>query len=403
MSVAARTIEAAAEAPDAARAIRVLHVVHAFQTGGAERVVLDLTRAGGVAIVNHVCSLCPPNDLAAELDLRRTPFTCLEKRSGNDLRLVRALARLIDASDIDVVHAQGWGTFLEALIAAKWYARRRPAFVFAFHGKSMAEVTHDVPWRRRIAQRIAHRFTDACIAPANHMADDYARTIGISRNDVQVIHNGVDVNRFRGADRSAARAALGLDAADFVIGFVGRLDDVKDIPGLVRILAPVREAIGAASPRVRLLVVGDGEARSAAERLAADVGVSADVVFAGRRGDVPRCLAAMDVYLQPSFYEGHSIAILEAMASGLPVVSTCVGGTPEIVVHGETGYLHAPADYAALAGAVLELYRQPDARAAMGRAGRERVIKYFSVATMVERYEDLYRRILRIEPQRCAG
>lgn len=390
-------------APDAARTIRVLHVVHAFQTGGAERVVLDLTRAGSAAIANQVCSLCPPNDLATKLDAQTTPFTCLEKRSGNDPRVVRALARLIDASAIDVVHAQTWGTYLEALIAAKWYARRRPAFVFAFHGKSMADITRDVPWRRRISQRIAHRFTDACVAPANHMAEDYARTIGISRNDVQVIHNGVDISRFGSADPSAARAALGLDAADFVIGFVGRLDGVKDIPGLVRILAQVRAGAGAKSQRIRLLVVGDGDGRSVAERVAVDMGVSADAVFAGLRDDVPLCLAAMDVYLQPSFYEGHSIAILEAMASGLPVVSTRVGGTPEIVVHGETGYLHAPADYAGLAGAVLDLYRRPAARAAMGRAGRERVIQRFSVATMVERYEDLYRRLLRNEPLRCAG
>ena len=100
--------------------IRVLHVVHAFQTGGAERVVLDLTLFSNPTIVNYVCSLSEPHDLVSQLDLATTEFVSLKKRPGNDLRIVCDLARLIDEKRVDVVHAQGWGTLVEALISAKW-------------------------------------------------------------------------------------------------------------------------------------------------------------------------------------------------------------------------------------------------------------------------------------------
>lgn len=382
--------------------IRILHLVHAFQTGGAERVILDLTRHNSPGIANYVCSLCEPHDLVSQLD-SATGFECLKKRPGNDLRIARDIARIIDREHIDVVHAQGWGTFIEGLIAANWYARRRPAFIHAFHGKSLADVTHRIPTRRLIAQRIAHLFTEACIAPADHMADDYAQTIGIRREKIEVIYNGVDLERFGHFDQSDARNALGLAESDFVVGFVGRLDPVKDIQGIVRIFARVRETLRHDSRRVLLLIVGDGTELAGAELLASDLGVRDRVVFAGLRSDVPRCLAAMDVYLQPSYYEGHSIAMLEAMAAGLPIVSTLVGGTSELVCDGRTGFLHSSGAYDPIATSIVDLYRQPDLRSAMGGAGRERVATHFSVAKMAEQYEDLYRRILRTSERSCVG
>src|SRR5262245_15693352 len=115
--------------------VKVLHVVHSFQTGGAERVVLNLIRFGSAGIDNVVCSLSSPNDLAVALDPDRARFLCLEKRAGNDVAIVPRLARLIDQERIDIVHTQGWGTYLESLLAAKLVSRRRPRLVFAFHGK----------------------------------------------------------------------------------------------------------------------------------------------------------------------------------------------------------------------------------------------------------------------------
>jgi glycosyltransferase involved in cell wall biosynthesis len=317
--------------------------------------------------------------------------------------LVTALSHLIDEREFDLVHSQGWGTYLEGLIAAKVFSKRRPAFIFTFHGKSLEEARRGSPFRRRIAQRFAHSITDACVAPASHMANEYARSIGIRRDRVRVIYNGVDTARFAGPRDAHARADLGLKDDDFVVGFVGRLDPVKDIRGIVVAFSLFQNALAAQRRKARLLMLGDGEERESALRAVAEHGLEDDVVLAGMRSDVPRCMSSMDVYFQPSHYEGHSLTILEAMATGLPVVSTAVGGTPEVVTHGRSGFLHRPGDYRAMAACLLHLYSESGLRYSLGEAGREDVVRRFSVATMVENYERLYRELLGIAERRCVG
>lgn len=383
--------------------IKVLHLVHAFQTGGAERVVLDLVRHGSPAVSNFVCSFQEPCDLSRQLGRKEAGFRCLNKGEGNDLRTIAALARLIDEESIDVVHAQGWGTFIEGLIASKLRTIRGPAFIYAFHGKTMDDVAYGVPLRRRLAQRIAHLWTDACIAPANHMADEYSRTVGVRRSRIELIHNGIDMSRFGRELHGNARASLGLTPDDFVVGFVGRLDPVKNIQGILEIFIHIRACLGGDKARARLILVGEGSARKDAERTVASRGLQECVVFAGLRADVAKCMAALDVYLQPSFYEGLSITILEAMATGIPVVSTAVGGTPEIISHGVNGLLYRPDEPGKMAEAIVNLYRDPFFCADLGRRGREHVRGLFSVTKMVEKYENLYRRVLDFEGVPCAA
>jgi sugar transferase (PEP-CTERM/EpsH1 system associated) len=380
-----------------------MHLVHAFQTGGAERVVLNLVRHAGAGVENFVCSLTEPNDLAAQLPATASAFHCMHKKSGNDPSVVAALARLIDRWGVDLVHAQSWGTYLEGLVAAKVLSRRRPAFVFAFHGKSLEEARNGMPLRRRAAQRVAHWITDACVAPAQHMAEDYARSVGIRPDRIRVIYNGIDTQSFRPSRDDAVRAELGFADHDFVVGFVGRLDPVKDIRGILTVFARFRQELATRGSAARLLIVGDGEEREPAHRAVIDLGLEGCVVFAGLRSDISRCLAALDVYLQPSHYEGHSLTLLEAMASGLPVVSTAVGGTPEVVRPGHSGYLHSPGDYASMVQSLLELYRDPALRRSLGEAGREDVRLRFSVETMVGSYERLYRELLGVSERQCAA
>jgi len=387
-----------------ARLIKVLHVVHAFQTGGAERVVLDLVRRGSPDVANFVCSLTVPNDLAAQLHRHGAPFQCLHKRRGNDPAVVPRLARIIRGSGIDVVHCQGWGTYLEGLVAAKLLAGSHPALIFAFHGKSIAEARCGIPLRQRLAQRAACCFTDACVAPAQSMAADYARSIGVRRERIRVIYNGVDTARFTGLSGGAAlRESLGIGAGEFVVGFVGRLDPVKDVRGLVTTFSMFLRTQERSGGAARLLVVGDGQEMPLARRAAAELGTESRVVFAGRRDDIDRCMGAMDVYLQPSLYEGHSLTLLEAMASRLPVVSTAVGGTAEAVASGRNGYLHRPGDYAAMAASLATLHHSPALRLLFGASGRRTVEERFSVAAMVAGYERLYRELRQHPERRCAA
>ena len=383
--------------------MRLLHLVHAFQTGGAEQVVLNLIEHGSADIENFVCSFTQPNELAGRLSGSATQFRCLNKRPGNDPAVVPRLARIISELGIDLVHAQGWGTYLEGLLAAKLFAKRRAAFVFAFHGKTLEEARRGMPLRRRLAQRAARWLTDAYVAPAAHMAEEYARGVGIQPGCVHVIPNGIDTSRFRFGRDDALRNTLGLHAESFVVGFVGRLDPVKNVRGMLQAFAMFLRELAQDAPGAQLLIVGDGEERLAAQQAASALGLRDKVIFAGARQDVPGCMAAMDVYLQPSFYEGHSLTLLEAAASGLPVVSTAVGGTPEIVEDGRTGYLHPPDAYAAMASSLRWLQRNPQLRRTMGELGREKVVRRFSVETMVRGYEQLYRVLLGVPEQRCVA
>src|SRR5262249_4177146 len=201
---------------------------------------------------------------------------------------------------------------------------------------------------------------------------------------VRVIYNGIDTAAFANGchDREAVRRDLGLGADDFVILLVARLDYLKDHATAVRTL----ERVARSRPDARLVLVGEGPERPKIEDQVRRLGVAAGVRFLGLRQDVARLLRATDLFLLTSVSEGIPLTVLEAMAAGLPVVATRVGGLAEVVVDGETGLLAPPGDDAALAGAVLRLAADPGARRRMGRRGQERAHTVFSEGQMHARY-----------------
>jgi L-malate glycosyltransferase len=207
-------------------------------------------------------------------------------------------------------------------------------------------------------------------------------------NRIEVIPNFVDHQRFANVGpevRPAIRAALGIDDAVPLIGTVGQVTPEKGISHLVRAMAKVAEVI----PEAQLLVVGDGpdtylkQIKSAARQL----GVASSIRWIGHRTDVPEVVAALDVFVLASLEENFSLATTEAMAAGLPVVATTVGGLSECVINGETGILVPPADSDALAAAIIALLRDPELRRRFGYAGRTRVQRLFCPDVLVPRIE----------------
>jgi glycosyltransferase involved in cell wall biosynthesis len=213
---------------------------------------------------------------------------------------------------------------------------------------------------------------------------------GFPSSRVGVIHNGIDPGRQPDeGERMRARKTLGFGADAFLVGSVARLDPVKDLKTLIAAYARLHTHPGHAA----LVLVGDGEERAALEACARDLGVAGGVHFVGYRADIRHLLAAFDVYVNSSVSEGVSLTILEAMATGLPVVATRVGGTPEVVLHGNTGLLVEPRDPAALATAIDELGRDRDRGRALGAAGRVRVDTFFTIDRMVSDYARVYTRL----------
>jgi sugar transferase (PEP-CTERM/EpsH1 system associated) len=218
------------------------------------------------------------------------------------------------------------------------------------------------------------------------------------REDVRVparkictIHNGVDVGRFTRSTRMEAREFFGLPMDAPVICTVGRLDPVKDHVGLVRAFASVLPT----HPEALLLIAGDGPCREDLMQLIGELGVAGQVRLLGERRDVPRVLAATDLFVLPSIAEGMSNTVLEAMAAGLPVVATKVGGNPELVADGLTGRLVPSRSPVALGEALRTYLDDPRLRALHGKASRERAALSFGLDRMCEKYVNLYRRLLR--------
>jgi glycosyltransferase involved in cell wall biosynthesis len=256
--------------------------------------------------------------------------------------------------------------------------------LFTEHDREMP-----APWRHRVLHRWLARRVDRTVAVSARLAGDLVRYEGFPRARTGVLVNGIPDPRERFAgDRAAARSELDLPEGPLLLA-VGSLTPVKNHRGLLRILARVL----ARHPGTRLLVAGDGplrpELEAEARRLVPDA-----VVWLGNRDDVPRLLAAADVFVLPSHREGLPLALVEAHAMGRPSVAYDVGGNGEVLLPGESGLLAPAEDEDAFADAVVSLLADPERAVALGRGARQRYGAAFTHERMVEQYVALYEALL---------
>jgi glycosyltransferase involved in cell wall biosynthesis len=354
--------------------------VHSLSPGGTERLVIEICRYLTGRVDSTVCCLDHAGDWAAELAPLGIPVTALARQPGFRPTLALDLARVITDRQIDVVHCHHYSPYVYGLLATVLHPRVR--LIFTEHGRlADASVSRK---RRLLNPMLACWPAQLCAVSADLLQHMVAE--GFPGNRLQVVYNGIDAGeRPLRAHRQAARAALGVPGDALVVGTVGRLDPVKNLGALLRAFA----ALVVEHPAARLVIVGDGPEREALLAAAHQFNVADRVVFAGYRADVRALMPAFDIYANTSSYEGVSLTILEAMAAGLPVVATRVGGNPEVVIDGETGRLVSGHPHS-MAGALVELADRPALRLAMGAAGRWRVKRHFSLDRMVEEYAAAY-------------
>jgi glycosyltransferase involved in cell wall biosynthesis len=236
---------------------------------------------------------------------------------------------------------------------------------------------------------LGNRATDLVIANSEAVRRHAVHAEGIASERVVIIPNGVDLQRFGGGPDPSLRASLGLDAGAPLVGVTANLLDYKGHGYFLDAWRSVRRA----DPRAQALLIGDGPLREELEGRIRALDLGGSVRLLGSRPDVPALLALVDLVAHPSLEEGFPNAVLEAMAAGKPVVATAVGGTPEAVVHGETGLLVPARDSGALAEAMTRVLACPAEARALGEAGRRRVAERFGLAAMVRRHEALYERL----------
>jgi sugar transferase (PEP-CTERM/EpsH1 system associated) len=373
----------------------VLHVVYRFAVGGLENGVVNLVnRLSGPSWRHAIVSLTEVDE-AFRRRIGRDDVSCvaLGKPPGHAFRLYPALYRLFRTLRPSIVHTRNLAA-LEAAIPA--WAARVPVRIHGEHGRDVADL--DLTARRYRWIRRAHRpFVHHFVAVSQELESYLRSSVGVPAHRVAPICNGVDTERFRRAPNGKASIPGCPFSAPghFLVGTVGRMEAVKDPVNLARAFVTALSLAPEARARLRLIMVGDGPQRAEAERVVRLAGAGELAWFAGERADIPDILRGLDCFALPSLAEGISNTILEAMASGLPVVATRAGGNADLVSDGLTGRLVPRADSAALASAVLGYFADPGAARRHGAAGRRHVEQHFSLERMVRRYEALYLELLR--------
>jgi sugar transferase (PEP-CTERM/EpsH1 system associated) len=362
----------------------VCHLLHSLHVGGAEVLAARLARRLGDRFRFVFACLDDLGPLGEQLRAEGFAVEVLGRRPGVDWRCSVRLGRLLRRQRVAVLHAHQYTPFFYGLTAR--LVCRRPALLFTEHGRHHP----DYPRRKRIwLNRLLLQRRDRVVAVGAAVRQALIANEGLPAERVAVITNGIDLAPYAGPapDRDAVRRELGAGPDDWLIVQVARLDYLKDHATALRALA---HAVGRL-PNARLVLVGDGPERPAIERLRAEAGLADRVWLLGPRGDVPRLLRAADLFLLTSISEGIPLTVIEAMAAGLPVVATRVGGVPEVVDDGVTGLLAAAGDAGALAAHLVALAGQPDQAREMGRRGRDRAWAVFSEERMVDAYARLYR------------
>ncbi len=367
----------------------VVHVVHRLAMGGLENGLVNLINRTPPGRYRHaVVCMTDHSDFARRIQDPAVPVIDLHKREGHDLGVYRRLHAVFRRLRPAVVHTRNIGT-LEAQLVA--HLAGVPHGVHGEHGRDMNDLDGTHP-RHRLLRRVSSLWLDRFIALSEDIRGWLVAVQGIRADKVVQIYNGVDIQRFHPGDSERPLAsALGLRDR-VLVGTVGRLSPEKDQLTLLRAhLALLTRRPGLAS-RLALLIVGEGPLRSELQAIldAAPPAYRATVHLLGARDDVPALMREWDLFVLPSRTEGISNTILEAMASGLPVLATAVGGNPELVVEDETGRLVPRDDPEAMAHALDDLLSDPSRMARMGQAGRARVEERFSIEAMVAKYLALY-------------
>ncbi|MBI2221532.1 MAG: glycosyltransferase [Acidobacteria bacterium] len=357
--------------------VRVMHVVLSLDPGGTERLVLDLVGRLEAEAESVVCCLDSRGRWGAALAQDGVPVYALGRRPGFDGPLGWRIAALAARHDVSVLHCHHYSPFVYGRLAAMLRSGLR--VVFTEHGRlSDAGPSRKRRWINPFLSRLPARIFAVSEDLRNHMVAE-----GIAPRRVRVLYNGIDPGRpTTRALRRAARALLGLPEHATVVGTVARLDAVKDLGTLIQGFA----ALPAAGQDDLLVIAGDGPELESLREQCRAAGVGGRVRFVGHQSDVRAILPAFDAYANSSVHEGVSLTILEAMAASLPVVATRVGGTPEVIVDGETGVLVPPRAPRAIARALASVLARPDRGQRLGEAGRFRVEAHFHIDQMLAAY-----------------
>ena len=373
----------------------VAHVLFRFAVGGLENGVVNLINHMSAESYRHVViSLTESTDFRQRIVRDDVTVIALHKPEGHAIKIYPRLFQLFRSLQPAVVHSRNLAA-LEALVPA--WAAGVPVRIHGEHGRDIDDLqglNKKYQWLRRVYSPFVMQYVALSRELERYLID----RVGVAPGKVTQIHNGVDARRFHPArSRQPIAGCPFIDSRLWLIGTVGRMQPVKDQPTLVRAFIRAVEGSSELRNRLRLVMIGDGPLRAQAQALLEQAGVADLAWLPGQREDVPEILRSLDCFVLPSLSEGISNGILEAMASGLPVVATNVGGNGELVQAERTGELVPAADSEAMAGKIAAYAMDPNRAQRAGRAGRLAIEQQFSLDAMTRRYQGLYDHLLGLQ------
>ena len=309
----------------------------------------------------------------------------LQKGNRRDYLLPFKIAKVIKEARPDIVHTRNWAA-IDGVIGARLAGVKN--IIHGEHGREASDPTGANLIRRKIRKGL-NPLISGFVTVSLDLKRWLIQDVGIPEKKVIQIINGVDTNKFAPQkNKKSLRGKFGFDADAFLIGTVGRLDPVKDHKTLINALADM--ITHSQNKKIKLMIAGSGPEEQGLRKMAAEIGVEEMICFLGERSDIPELMQSMDVFVLPSIAEGVSNTILEAMACGLPVVASRVGGNHELIDDGKTGFLFVAGDYRELAGRLSFYSGNHSVLIEHGTRGRIRAEELFSLQMMIERYEKLY-------------
>ncbi len=363
--------------------IKVAHLINHLSPAGKEMGIVKLLNRmdpqrfqGYLVVFDKVWD-------TLSLDVEKSELIAINKKKGNDPLLPFKVAKILRSRKIDILHTHAWGTLVEGILGAK--LARTPVIIHGEHG------TFHKTGKRKKVQNLFWRWADYRLSVSGILARNLEKTIELPENSFETILNGVDTDKFKpnAEDRARVRAELGIREDTVLIGTVGRTIKVKNHPLMIEAAHILKDR----GLPFKMVVVGDSPFYSIREEMEEKIKkyrLSDTVEFLGNRSDVERVMNAFDIFVLPSLSEGCSNVIQEAMATGLPVIATNVGGNPELVSDGRTGFLFTSEDADDFAAKMETLVCNPALRKQFGEASREDALQRFSLDVMVKAYEDFY-------------
>jgi sugar transferase (PEP-CTERM/EpsH1 system associated) len=366
--------------------LRILHVIDRLGVGGTEHGLVKVIQGLESSEFEHrICAIRSLDESWARANHLEDRAELIGQVSDGRQFLIGRLARFMRSFRPHIVHSRNWGA-IEAIPAAR--LARIPVAIHSEHGYEV-EMTAGLPLRRRVLRKAAYVMADAVFTVTEELRTYHARQAWTSAKRIRVLPNGVDISRFapRTVERMETRKRLGLSSECFVVGTIGRLVKIKDHLTLLR----AAEQLADSAIPIHVLIGGAGpELASLRQVVASSQNLAGRVTFLGSIDNTPEILNAMDVFVLPSLNEGMSNTLLEAMASGLPVVATRVGGNPELVEKSSSGWLFQPGDTRGLASHLEQLSSNSNLRRELGNGARDRAVSHFSLEGMIARYRELY-------------